>query len=415
MIIARHIWALALCLCAVTFCVAFSSPAGAQADAPSVENHILVMVKLPPPHLRPNYEQGSGYGDDPGRISRKRQATRVARELGLTIVEQWPMPLLDVDCFVMKVPKGLSAQELSARASHQPGVVWAQPVQTFHTQGEVPSYNDPLFAAQPAARTWRLPELHQLATGRGMLIAVIDSGVDSNHPDIAGQVAASRNFVEGVASPELHGTAVAGIIAAKANNNAGIVGVAPNARLLALRACRQQKGSETALCTSFSLAQAIQFAIENRAKVINLSLAGPPDLLLGKLLKIAIERGIAVVAPYNPSLAGGGFPASFPGVIAAADERLPSPNRTVYTAPARDVPTTRLGGRWYLVSGNSYAAAHISGLVALLRDKRPRAAASDFVLASTGSGAIDACATLVRVSMPCDCACAKPATARVAR
>src|SRR5206468_548036 len=76
---------------------------------------------------------------------------------------------------------------------------------------------------------------------------------------------------------ELHGTAVAGIIGARADNSVGIVGVAPEAGLMALRACWQAPPDESAaVCSSFTLAKALQFAIDNNAKVINLSLGGPP-------------------------------------------------------------------------------------------------------------------------------------------
>ncbi len=86
--------------------------------------------------------------------------------------------------------------------------------------------------------------MHKIATGRGIRVAVIDSGIQANHPDLAGQVIVNRNFVAGQAEvAEDHGTGVAGIIAAKADNGVGIAGVAPDARLLGLRACWQQKGA----------------------------------------------------------------------------------------------------------------------------------------------------------------------------
>ena len=112
-------------------------------------------------------------------------------------------------------------------------------------------------------------------------MAVIDSGIDAGHPDLAGQVAVNRNFVSGQPLvAEQHGTAVAGIIAAKADNRMGIVGVAPGTRLLGLRACWQGRDSASTVCDTLSLAKALYFAVESRADVINLSLSGPDDRLL---------------------------------------------------------------------------------------------------------------------------------------
>jgi subtilisin family serine protease len=184
--------------------------------------------------------------------------------------------------------------------------------------------------------------------------------------------------------------------------------VAPEARLMALRACWQSGGTATGptICDSLSLAKALHFAIEHDAQVINLSLSGPPDLLLGKLIDIALARHALIVAAYDPGLPKGGFPASQPGVIAVADESLPSLPSLVYGAPGRDVPTTQPGGRWYLVNGSSYAVAHVSGLLALVRGQHQPPASPLLVASRVGGGTIDACATLLRTSTACDCSCA---------
>jgi subtilisin family serine protease len=239
--------------------------------------------------------------------------------------------------------------------------------------------------------------LHELATGRKVRVAVVDSAIDANHPDLAGQFQTRRNFVPDRANAaELHGTGVAGVIAALADNGVGVAGVAPGARLMALRACWQQETSAT-ICNTLSLAEALHFAIEHDAQVINLSLSGPPDLLLGKLIDVALARGIVVVGAVDPSLAGGGFPASHPGVVAVS----------MSAAPGRDVPTTQPGGRWALVSGSSYSAAHVSGLAALLRERNPRARGPMMLVTAQAGGAIDACATLLRGAVTCGgCGCA---------
>jgi subtilisin family serine protease len=179
---------------------------------------------------------------------------------------------------------------------------------------------------------------------------------------------------------------VAGVIAAQADNRLGIAGIAPGARLMALRACWQRSPADTT-CDSLSLAKALSFAIERKAQVINLSLSGPPNVLLGRLIDAALERDAVVVAAVDPTLAGGGFPASHRGVVAVTS--TPGGAAGTIAAPGRDIPTTQPGGGFGLVSGSSYAAAQVSGLYALLRERSPRAT----LLAGAG-GAVDACATL---------------------
>lgn len=372
--------------------------APARSEAVPVTRQILVMVRQPPDHYRAGGAYGGGYGDELGRSARGHIAEAVARRYGLTVAGDWPMPMIGVDCFVMNVPDSRSASAAAAQVSRDGAVSWAQPVSLYTTRGSAP--NDPLFAAEPAAVKWHLADLHAVANGRGTRVAVIDSGIDANHPDLAGQLAVNRNFVGGQKMvAEQHGTAVAGIIAAKADNRLGVAGVAPGARLLGLRACWQQRGSTA--CDSLSLAKALYFAVENRADVINLSLGGPDDRLLATLIGAALGRHIAVVGAYDPKRPDGGFPASLAGVIPVSDG-LARPRAGVYIAPGRDVPTTEPGGRWFLVNGSSFAAAHVSGLLALMRQKSRSAT---LVAARRDGGPVDACASLIRAAGACDCAC----------
>lgn len=401
--------ALAICLALAALVQPVAARAQGQAEDMSARQ-ILVMLRLPPAHFRPNSSYGGDYGGGFAQAARRRIAQAIARKNGLELVDGWPMPLIGVDCFVMRVPSGMSIEDAIARVSPEPMVEWSQPMHVYEARGATQRERDPLFAVQPAAASWHLAELHRIATGRGVTVAVIDSKIEIGHPDLAGQFVASRNFVgDRSNAAEQHGTGIAGVIAAKAGNGRGIAGIAPGARLMALRACAQSgTGAATGstVCSSLNLAKALHYAIDRSAQVINLSLSGPPDLLLGRLIDIALSRRISVVAAFEPALPKGGFPASRPGVIAVADESLASLPTNVYGAPGRDVPTTQTGGKWHLVSGNSYAAAHVSGLIALMREHRKPVAAPVLVASRSTGGVIDACATLIRTSKACDCSCA---------
>ena len=367
------------------------------------ERQILVMVKHPPDHFRPGGAYGGGYGDDLLRSARSRLARRIAKAHGLTFVDGWPMPMIGVDCFIMAVPEGRSTELAAQELSTDSKVAWAEPVELYHAEGTPASHNDPLYAAQPAAHAWDLADLHRIATGKGVRVAVIDSGIQANHPDLAGQLIVNRNFVAGQAEkPEDHGTGVAGVIAAKSDNRIGIAGVAPGARLLGLRACWQR--GENTLCDGLSLAKAFYFAVQENADVINLSLSGPDSRLLRVLVQTAIDRGSIVVTAYDAATPHGGFPASVPGVIAVADRAFAASSGEVYTAPGHDVPTTQPGGRWFLVNGSSFSAAHVSGLAALVRQRR-HSDGLTLVSDRAVGGTIDACATLARAASGCDCSC----------
>lgn len=383
--------------------------AGAQSAPP---RQILVLTRLAPQHFELRSTYGGGYGAEQPRTPRRRIAERIARRNGLVLADTWPLPLIGLDCFVMTVPDGKSVEETLRRISRDHDVTFAEAMQTYQAKAGDGAPNDPLYLAQPAARLWHLAALHRMSTGRGVKVAVIDSGIDAAHPDLNGQVAANLNFVgEGPVVVERHGTGVAGVIAAKAGNGIGIAGIAPDARLLGLRACWEENGARRdTVCDTLSLAKALHFAIEHGAQVVNLSLAGPRAELLDRLLDVAIARRIEVVAAVDPALPGGGFPASHHGVVAVADETLARPFAGIYIAPGQGVITTQPGGRWGLVDGSSFAAAHVSGLLALAQSRRP--AADDHALlvaARRDGGSIDACATLLRASGPCACAC--PVTA----
>lgn len=374
-----------ICVVAVAIALTGGSPAIAQQpEAPSVtkiENEselldpaeraehqrILVMLEQAPNRLRPGATYSSGYGGAQTKAARERLGRAIAKEYGLDFVELWPMPLIGLDCLIFAVSDQTTTEEAAKAVEQHPAVKWAEPMEFFATLAQ-PGQPDPLAALSPTTRFWNLTRVHSRWTGRNVRVAVIDTQVDAGHPDLSGRINVSRNFApQAPARSEFHGTEVAGIIAATAGNGMGIAGVAPEAELMALRACWQQGQLRRSVCTSLNLARALNYAIERNANVINLSLGGPPSKLLTELIDTATRRGIAVVASYDPDRPSGGFPASHPDVIGVG--RHGDLVGRGYVAPGKDIPTTRPGGGFHFVSGSSYSAAHVSGLLALRHER----------------------------------------------
>lgn len=440
-----------------------STDAGITATAAPVEDYqddhqLLVMLRLPATHYRPDATYGGRYIDDNSRNARQRRAEDLARQHGLTLVEGWPMPVLGIDCYVMRYPDSANADQLIAQLTRDPQVEWAQPVARFDGMAQAPVASptaaaatdvgadlagDPLYRVQPAARYWHVADLHRYTRGRDVKVAVVDSGIDATHPDLQGQLTLNDNFVDtGPTPPENHGTAVAGIIAARAGSG-GILGIAPQAKVMGLRACWQQRDLATR-CNSFTLSKALNFAIQNNAQIINLSLSGPPDRLLDRLLDVALERGISVVGAIDPHATGATFPASHRGVLAVASQprtetaavattasttalgavsqpgsaaRVGNSNdsgagtaaQPPLLAPGNDIPTTAPGGRWAFVNGSSYAAAHVTGMLALLDELRPGTPPAQMrSLLQSGAAlhtaTIDACTAISRLVRDLSCA-----------
>lgn len=383
----------------------------AAQDAAAPDRRVMVMLKLGAEHYRAGGDYGGTYGDAMGEKARLRIAKRIAKLYQLTLIESWPMRLIGVDCVIMSINDDRSPAAVAQEISKHPGVEWSQPLNEYQMQANktVPAYNDRLFAAQPAAHVWDLASLHRMATGRGVTIAIVDSRIDTSHPDLAGATTVVSDFVlPKRMAAERHGTGVAGIILAQPNNAMGIAGIAPDARILALRACWERPLGGTTVCDTLSLAKALTFALENKADVINLSLTGPRDRLLETLVELAVKRNLTIVAAVDKQHPQASFPAFMPGVLPVSDERLPKGMPAVYIAPGRDIPTTGPDGKWMMVSGSSFAAAHVSGLAALMHQihrQEFRQAAGSTLMGPRGS--IDACSALVRVSR-LDAGCAKP-------
>ncbi|MGI8777869.1 MAG: S8 family serine peptidase [Acidimicrobiales bacterium] len=254
--------------------------------------------------------------------------------------------------------------------------------------------NDRYFAEQ-----WNLTQIGaadawSVSTGAGVIIGIVDSGIDASHPDLAGKIEAQADCVGGTCREgsardgDGHGTAVAGIAAAKTNNGGGIAGVAPDARLVVARVLGDDGTGVTE-----DINRAIQWVVDKGARIVNLSL-GEPDLVivsrLGTPLRPGIEyawtRGaIPVLAAGNYDDLDGQGSANYGDlhalVVGSTDTkgRVPGYSTSLGNAkwglvapggngdgPGADVISPIPGNRYEWVAGTSMAAPHVSGALALL-------------------------------------------------
>lgn len=343
-------------------------------------------------------------------------AHAIAHDYRLNETASWPITLLGVHCIVYELPSGADAGGVVLRLEHDRRVESVQPLATFATQST--AYNDPYAGLQRSLDQMGVAQAQQWARGEAVRVAVIDTGVDSHHPDLHGRVLEERNFVDADASAfhaDLHGTAVAGVIAAVANNHIGIAGIAPGVQLLAYKACWQSEtAGRGAVCNTFTLAQALARAIEARVDVINLSLAGPPDPLLARIVARGQQRGIVFVGAAPPAGADAGFPGNVPGVLSVDAPGRRLGRAAALVAPGNDVLTLVPDDHYDFASGSSFAAAQVSAVVALLRSSTRQLTAAELadlllrtsqptVTARGTASLVNACAALVAVRRSGNC------------
>jgi major intracellular serine protease len=227
------------------------------------------------------------------------------------------------------------------------------------------------------------PKLWNETKGKGVKVAVLDTGCDISHPDLKDRVIGGRNFTDDDRSnPEIfndyngHGTHVAGTIAAT-ENTSGVIGVAPEAGLLIVKVLNKAGSGRYEW-----IIKGIEYAIDQNVDIISMSLGGPTDVPeLHAAIKSAVEKGILVVCAAGNEGDGDdstnefAYPGCYNEVISVGAISLErdssdftnSNNEIDLVAPGERILSTYLNGKYATLSGTSMAAPHVSGALALIK------------------------------------------------
>jgi hypothetical protein len=305
------------------------------------------------------------------------QADELARRHGLVRLQSQNFPLIGGTIGLFRVTDRRSVETARGELAAEVGVRSAQPnfryvLQEQKQEQKAVTEGDP---AQYALAKLRLPEAHTLAHGANVIVAVIDSGIDVKHPELAGAIAASFDALGSKEGPHVHGTGIAGAIVAHAR----LMGSAPAANILAIRAFGvAQHGAES---NSFVILKGLDYAASHGAQIINMSFAGPKDALIERGIAAVAARGIVMVAAAgnagakSPPL----YPAANENVIAVSatddqDRLFSASNRGGYVAvaaPGVDIFLPAPDDKYQMTSGTSFSAAYVSGIAALALERNP--------------------------------------------
>jgi subtilisin family serine protease len=299
-----------------------------------------------------------------------------ARRLGLTPIGTQNLSLSGGRLFHFRTTGDVSD---AIRGLETENVGIAQPNYVYDLQQDARTAALPPLKGDPnqyVPEKLHLREAHAIASGANVTVAVIDSLIDTSHPDLAGSVVGQFDAVAATDTPDEHGTGMTGAIA----GHRRLLGVAPRARILAIHAFTPD-AKHPQQATTQSIVAGIDWAIARGAKVINMSFAGPYDPILQIALKKAHEKNVVLVAaagnmgPQSPPL----YPAADENVIAvtAVDEKdalLPQANQgphVALAAPGVNVWEAAPHAAYNFTTGTSVAAAHVSGVAALILERNP--------------------------------------------
>jgi subtilisin family serine protease len=302
---------------------------------------------------------------------------QIARRYNLSQIESQSFPLIGRTLYRWRIANGRSVVNVLGALGNERSVANAQPNYIFTSleQSAKVRADERDDAAQYVLAKMQVQEAQQVATGKDIPVAVIDSEIDVKHPDLDGAIVKNFDGLGGKANPHQHGTAMAGAIAAHGK----LLGIAPDAKLLAARAFGDAPGRPEG--TSFAIYKSLQWAADNGARVVNMSFAGPADPALHRILTGAYEKGEVLIAaagnagPNSAPL----YPAADPSVIAVTatdydDGLFRMANRGQYiavAAPGVEVLALAPGESYQITTGTSVAAAHVSAIAALLLERKP--------------------------------------------
>ena len=277
-------------------------------------------------------------------------------------------------------------------AIHHPAPVLAAetpsdqpPIQSLRPEGTVPSVRSEVDALPSSIpndsyfpKQWALQKMQGWQTTSGgsqVLVAVLDTGIDAQHEDLAGKVVGSVNFTKSATASDVlgHGTHIAGIITATANNGIGVAGFAPNARLLNVKIA-----DDNGMVWASTIAEGIIWAVDNGARIINMSLVVPTSYpALEEAVNYASGKGVVLIAAAGNNIKSiPVYPAYYPNVIAVSatdsDGRLWAESNNgdwvdVY-APGVEIFSTNPGNSYGYLSGTSMATAYATAAAALMFD-----------------------------------------------
>ena len=296
----------------------------------------------------------------------------VLRFHGLTKVSQFSIQALNVEAVVAGFGPSRKLDDVVSELSADKRIESVQSVTSYTLM----SYNDPYFELQSTVNGDQIDSIHQISTGKNVVVGIVDTGVDRWHPELIDNILYTKNLVEydqGSFDNDEHGTAVAGVIASAANNDLGIVGVAPDVQLMVFKACHQDKASRRTSCDSLSIIRALNDVLVQQPDILNLSLSGPRDVIIAQLLREIYRSGILVLGAVDESRGlAESFPANMEEVIAVGTAiNIEGGLTDVLLAPGTDMLTTTPGATYGFKSGSSMATAYLSGIVALMKEHNP--------------------------------------------
>lgn len=330
----------------------------------------------------PPNERGNSAAHAPDRILVKFQpgtdaatAAAIHRQNGGTVIDTIPQ----IDVQVVTVPAGTVRAKV-ADYGHSANVQYTEPDYIAYAVGKptpppIPTvWPDPYLDDQWGMKKVQAPAAWERTKGDGVKIAILDTGIDQNHPDLSSKIVAQKNFTgKGIPDDRYgHGTHVAGIASAITNNGIGVAGLGYNAKLMNGKVL-----SDTGSGYYSWIASGVIWAADNGAKVINMSLGGgADDSTLQSAVNYAWTKGVVVVAAAgNNSNSNPFYPAYYGNCIAVAatDSSDLKPYWSNFgrewvdvAAPGVDIYSTLNTGGYGLMSGTSMASPHVAGLAALV-------------------------------------------------